>query len=52
MPEKYSQELRAHKATCRMQVVKYREKGQRRIGAIAADLPVKEFLAVPLNHSL
>ncbi len=26
-----------------------REKGQRRIGAIAADLPVKELLEVPLR---
>ncbi len=47
MPEKHSQELRAHKATCRMQVVKYREKGQQRIGAIAVDLPVKGLLEVP-----
>jgi len=47
MPEKHSQELRAHKATCRMQVVKYRSKGQQRISAIAADLPVKELLEAP-----
>jgi len=29
--------------------VKYREKGQQRIGAIAADLPVKGLLEVPLK---
>jgi len=33
-----------------MQVVKYREKGQQRIGAIAADLPVKGLLEVPLDR--
>jgi len=32
--------------------VKYREKGQQRIGAIAADLPVKGLLEVPLGYSL
>jgi len=29
--------------------VKYREKGQQRIGAIAADLPVKGLLEVPFR---
>ncbi len=30
-----------------LQVVKYRSKGQQRISAIAADLPVKELLEAP-----